>query len=181
MSLKTKYDQLRHDYKELKEKFKRIENLANQRSHPYDMYKDELEFYEQKIQSKLDNYLVYYNNLTHSVTPHSYQEIYHQTLPYLKKNLILYVKKINAFIKYSQFVHNSNLESPIWNQMKSKYSNEIIEYNKTIANKIKTISDLLQSDSWTISLDSITKLIRTSTLEWIQEGLHLLNSINYNL
>jgi hypothetical protein len=166
------------DKKQLKDKCKKLEKICNQRSYPTDMYEQEIQWILCKLNNKLDTFTIYHQEILNIITPQSYQEIYHTSLPIFKENVIKYLKLINEYIHYCNKVKEHEFDSPIWRTIIKKKHEEILSYNVKIQDKYNNWKELLHTDAWSISLDNITRLIRTNTLDYINQIDNTFNCIN---
>jgi len=179
--MSNKYDKLKKEYSILKQKYKKIETIANKRSFPYDMYEQERNWYTNNIEQSLGLWLTYHQNILDTITPHSYQEIYHKTLPHIKENSVEYYKCINSYLNYCNTISSYQVETPIWILTKQQYNNDILMYNEKLMDKYNILMKLLHTDSWSVSLDNITKLIRQNTITWIEHTIDTIHLINDKL
>lgn len=163
---------------QLKDRCKKLEKLCNQRSYPADMYEQESQWILSKINHQLDCYTTYHQEILNILTPQSYQEIYHQSLPEFKTNVVNYLKLINTYIHYCDHVKKQGFDSPIWKSMIKKKHEEVLNYNVKIQEKYIAWQKLLNTDAWSISLDNITRLIRKNTLNYIETIDSTFDSIN---
>ncbi|KKK82785.1 hypothetical protein LCGC14_2799930, partial [marine sediment metagenome] len=143
----TKYQQENH---KLRQTVNRLQHLSSERSLPSQMYNHEVEHSNCLIKDLLKGNREAYQQFMKIPTPRSYTELYHEVLPDLRKYFLAFIRTIKNYLDFLQTVANSG---PIFTTVSNECNVSLRDKLGQVGKKFTHYHSLLESSSWSASLD----------------------------
>ncbi len=173
--LEKKCKEYQESNQKLRKRLQRLGKLSSDRDIPSQMYNHEIEYANYLIMNALQGNSDAYQLFIKIPSPSSYNELYYKNFPDLKKHFVSFVRTIK---NYLDFLQKCTYTGPIFINVINKTNVSLQDKRVHVMVKLNHYRSLLQSSSWSVSLDELSKNIREEILKWLIQWLGILCDID---
>lgn len=176
--LEKKCKEYKIENQKLRKRLQRLEKLSSDRGIPSQMYNHEVQYGNCLIRDVLIGNSEAYQNFMKIQMPNSYNDLYNSVIPNLRKYFVVYIK---TYKKYLDFIKGCTYEGPIFTSVTNDTNVSLRDKLTNVRNKLNKYRSLLESSSWSVSLDEVARKIRKEILDWINLADSIVKDIDAQL